>query len=1403
MGTKNRRKTRINWKWHLLEAAMEHLRSQPDSFGLTEEQIQRRAVNSIDNMEQDISFPMLKRSSPINSEAHQHWLRRMKWYATSNNIKSNTLKNLIAKDGREAFAMVKEIQRELMGFLSEVIEEEQKILGNYSKVHYNSFTRSIDKPMQWANQLMIKDYKTGFPYKEKFLMDVINNSGLGLPLKGSEKIPVRDIYIVDELTDTGDTMAQVVKGDPMDLNRANKNFHYVVMRRENDNTTRKYKTKTSFDTYPHSCVSTLTIELEFPSIVQINYFSFTPIGDSTISIPSDGLSYRSEDGADISMNAVTIPGETSTTLIFQPVWTRYLRISFEQFGTVGRTELTLGDPRREYINRMLEGNGFTSRLPDAGEKVKGRIYDFSLAEVGAGFYAFEPKGIYRSGTPVLVDSPIGFDLRWEAEQLSPIESFDTYMKTATFPEGRVLIESYLDVRLYGGGKVPAIHKGDSKRKISDMLIDTLVVDSLVPVPDSYPIQMEFLAPIVFDSKLKLFPNFKWNKEKFIVKSIHLHRDKNVLSNSILELISFLTEGYSYEEKQNLFSKLGYTPSTPQASTKWTTGTIPHGIRFDDSNSEHVFAHNVISDAVKDIASARRPSVERNVQINFIAPSKEDLSFLLGEYYTEADLALKYEIENFPENFLLLSSDILWGTNKYLKNIVDLDGNRLATIFAKTCVKQNASTRNFLNNCLNTKTLALDITNIEPQVDRDIVSVQMRAVRSPEDLGSLNHLAIKHKEQIIRRVSINNSVLRLQKFIRDVCLGLKSGGFENEDFSWSEGVALLSKNKKSLTREVEDLYKRLWFNISNSEWGVVKIPPNESFGIFSKKNKNDNTWVQTLGSSGSSVFGAVYNNDMLREQDLGDFTRNELATTYSLPRNHEYFNISGNSLAKTLHRAYKSKPKIPYEKYEIKTKLYEHASLSVSLTEEELNVWHLSLNGLPPLLQIIDAEQETDIDTLRYQFKNLFLILSSFIEVEEPIWRFTTVDRHELSLGDTISFSSTPSDFLGGEYIVVNVDAFNFDVKVLSNGTSQVGAGYSYCIDGLSPSMAFGNFKTISDLTSFHDISDVPYSDKPNPFMRQSDGRYDYEEHNKAGEVPGSYNDYLKATASYVLGKGINLEDQGDFLFDLLDETIRDTTYIDRWMKGIDNSLRKRDLFTLWEKIIDFHSLLKNHEASPYSNEYLADKVGDIISYHNVRVSVDKQVDNYVYSEIDILSFGSGESEGYSGAYDDFPVTKLLCSGWQSAPFDVYENDIKLLIGEDYLISLNEKSDWLGFWPTDGSLDKYWEHAEAGRCYVKIKDRNSSSFYWVKYRVHGEQKLSSEGKIYLNNGRVTCDSDLLNSSGTVDVVLVARTNSYNPYITPIVGNYSLRIQEQPNVMRNSGKLQRKNLRITKRRGTNVS
>ena len=116
MGTKNRRKTRINWKWHLLEAAMEHLRSQPDSFGLTEEQIQRRAVNSIDNMEQDISFPMLKRSSPINSEAHQHWLRRMKWYATSNNIKSNTLKNLIAKDGREAFAMVKEIQRDCRRF---------------------------------------------------------------------------------------------------------------------------------------------------------------------------------------------------------------------------------------------------------------------------------------------------------------------------------------------------------------------------------------------------------------------------------------------------------------------------------------------------------------------------------------------------------------------------------------------------------------------------------------------------------------------------------------------------------------------------------------------------------------------------------------------------------------------------------------------------------------------------------------------------------------------------------------------------------------------------------------------------------------------------------------------------------------------------------------------------------------------------------------------------------------------------------------------------------------------------------------------------------------------------------------------------------------------------------------
>ena len=164
--------------------------------------------------------------------------------------------------------------------------------------------------------------------------------------------------------------------------------------------------------------------------------------------------------------------------------------------------------------------------------------------------------------------------------------------------------------------------------------------------------------------------------------------------------------------------------------------------------------------------------------------------------------------------------------------------------------------------------------------------------------------------------------------------------------------------------------------------------------------------------------------------------------------------------------------------------------------------------------------------------------------------------------------------------------------------------------------------------------------------------------------------------------------------------------------------------------------------------------------------------------------------------------QLQCfkTGYQLAPCEVYENDIRLIIGEDFYISLNNASEWLGYWPTDGSHEKYWKEAKAGRFYIKLKNRNPSSIYWVKYRINRNQALSPQGLISLKNGRVVCSEELKDASGTLRTVILARTNSINPYITPLLRDYSLRIQEVPGMKRNSGKLKTKKLVTKARRST---
>lgn len=134
---------------------------------------------------------------------------------------------------------------------------------------------------------------------------------------------------------------------------------------------------------------------------------------------------------------------------------------------------------------------------------------------------------------------------------------------------------------------------------------------------------------------------------------------------------------------------------------------------------------------------------------------------------------------------------------------------------------------------------------------------------------------------------------------------------------------------------------------------------------------------------------------------------------------------------------------------------------------------------------------------------------------------------------------------------------------------------------------------------------------------------------------------------------------------------------------------------------------------------------------------------------------------------------------QEDPVQVFENDDLLTIGVDYVISLDDGATWFGYYPTDGSFTHVYRHAKAGRFLVKLINRHLDVIYWIKYRVCKNQHLSQCNQINLHNGRVVVSRKVRDASGILNTILISRTNAFDPYVTSVVREYSLRAQEDVN------------------------
>ena len=235
--------------------------------------------------------------SILSSREEDSYLKNIKFQIHAQNLKCIKLSNEIGKSVKTSFADIKEFQKELSSLSSEVKEQEFRLIQNFSKVHFNNFNRGIDAQIGWNDRRFLKDYKTGFSFMEKHLMTAHQGLGLTLPAKEIVEIPISEVSIVHELTNSGDTLRPLKVSDPQNLVRKNKAFFYTIAKKESDTTSRKYKERTSIADFPHSGEPILTIELHFSTVVQINYLSFEPLGNAGVRILNNSIQYRDRYGA--------------------------------------------------------------------------------------------------------------------------------------------------------------------------------------------------------------------------------------------------------------------------------------------------------------------------------------------------------------------------------------------------------------------------------------------------------------------------------------------------------------------------------------------------------------------------------------------------------------------------------------------------------------------------------------------------------------------------------------------------------------------------------------------------------------------------------------------------------------------------------------------------------------------------------------------------------------------------------------------------------------------------------------------------------------------------------------------------------------------------------------------------
>jgi hypothetical protein len=483
-------KDHVSFGDELLKAARRRV-ADIGSHDLSDFEIDELAARYLQTHPSSLNAKPIAAAAPLGSLEWTELYRDTKFSVESVNRKLGVMEGKVAALSRNMMGSLLEMQRETDSLLSEVSEQSIRINGNYDLVHLNSAVRGMDMPLPQNDDSWNKDFKTEYELPAESGMAVMPSNGFTLPIRESVSVPIVDAVVIDEKTDVGESVQPLVSNSPKNVFLPNRVFRHVIARASHDDSARLYKEKTSQDEYPYSCTASCTVQIELPGSIAVNRVDIVPAGASALSVSK--IEYVNQAGEEVELTTSVLSSDTGLVVLFSPIFAKYLSVTFEQYAPVTREPVDIEDPRESFMVSFLEGAGFSTRLASSSQNVSGRVYDFSIESISVSFVKYRNFGAFRSHA-LSVNSPLGLDLSVDVEAILPPSERDAYGNVVTLPEGRVLYESYIGAELKAS---------DGRDRLN----------TLIPVPDTYPWQVEFLAPIGAEAKVKLFPDLRWEIDK--------------------------------------------------------------------------------------------------------------------------------------------------------------------------------------------------------------------------------------------------------------------------------------------------------------------------------------------------------------------------------------------------------------------------------------------------------------------------------------------------------------------------------------------------------------------------------------------------------------------------------------------------------------------------------------------------------------------------------------------------------------------------------------------------------------------------------------------------------------------------------------------------------------------------